>query len=41
MKKQVENTKRSSLVSNRQLTVLKRSWEKTFGRKLVISRDIT
>ncbi|MBH0340064.1 hypothetical protein BM86_32575 [Bacillus thuringiensis] len=41
MKKQVANKKRSSLVSARQLTVLKRSWEKTFGRKLLISRDIT
>ncbi|HDW3056390.1 TPA: hypothetical protein RMI67_004079 [Bacillus cereus] len=41
MKKQVANKKRSSLVSARQLTVLKRSWEKTFGRTLVISRDIT
>ncbi|WP_255288192.1 hypothetical protein [Bacillus thuringiensis] len=41
LKKQVANKKRSSLVSARQLTVLKRSWEKTFGRTLVISRDIT
>lgn len=41
MKKQVENKKRSSLVAARQLTVLKRVWEKTFGRTLVISRDIT
>ncbi|WP_144519681.1 hypothetical protein [Bacillus thuringiensis] len=41
MKKQVANKKRSSLVSARQLTVLKRDWEKTFGRTLVISRDIT
>ncbi|MEH7150266.1 hypothetical protein CN404_07165 [Bacillus thuringiensis] len=41
LKKQVENKKCSSLVATRQLTVLKRSWEKVFGRKLVISRDIT
>lgn len=41
MKKQVVNKKRSSLVAARQLTVLKRAWEKTFGRILVISRDIT
>lgn len=41
MKKQVANKKRSSLVSARQLNVLKRVWEKTFGRKLLISRDIT
>ncbi|MBJ8024903.1 hypothetical protein [Bacillus cereus] len=40
LKKQVENKKCSSLVATRQLTVLKRSWEKVFGRKLVISRDI-
>jgi len=41
MKKQVVNKKRSSLVAARQLTVLKRAWEKTFGRTLVIPRDIT
>ncbi|PEO00193.1 hypothetical protein CN553_07425 [Bacillus cereus] len=41
MKKEVGNKKCGGLVCKCQLTVLKRSWEKVFGRKLVVSRDIT